>query len=406
MRLETLWVRVPMTIVTPGEEHLLGIAETTSTALNFSRERAIARSPFWPLEDMRVAIEDGMVVATAGDFRFDQWFGGRSMGCSGIWGVATLPEHREGGLATACIRALLDRARERGVPLTALFPAVLTPYRRMGYEIAGVFIRHRVPLDALPPGDDTLPSVELADVSRDVGGMHAAFREWISTSNGPVEPVTDDLWISRLLPASDDDTGRTVVVREDGRITGVASFTRETEPGLLDVAFGVDCRTLFAVTPTAQRALWSYFRGYRGLGTWLQWVGPANDPIALGSIDAFIERPYRYDWMLRLLDVPAALEARGYPAIDAEATFTVDDAMYPDNAGAWHVSVSGGRASAERLDGHDRQALPIGVLSSMFSGYLRAHDAVRLGYLDADDPAVDALAAIFDGPDPWSPFFF
>ncbi|MGZ8661356.1 MAG: GNAT family N-acetyltransferase [Actinomycetota bacterium] len=406
MRLETLWVRVPMTIVTPGEEHLLGIAETTSTALNFSRERAIARSPFWPLEDMRVAIEDGMVVATAGDFRFDQWFGGRSMGCSGIWGVATLPEHREGGLATACIRALLDRARERGVPLTALFPAVLTPYRRMGYEIAGVFIRHRVPLDALPPGDDTLPSVELADVSRDVGGMHAAFREWISTSNGPVEPVTDDLWISRLLPASDDDTGRTVVVREDGRITGVASFTRKTEPGLLDVAFGVDCRTLFAVTPTAQRALWSYFRGYRGLGTWLQWVGPANDPIALGSIDAFIERPYRYDWMLRLLDVPAALEARGYPAIDAEATFAVDDAMYPDNAGAWHVSVSGGRASAERLDGHDRLALPIGVLSSMFSGYLRAHDAVRLGYLDADDPAVDALAAIFDGPDPWSPFFF
>ncbi len=257
--------------------------------------------------------------------------------------MATLPEHRAGGLATACIRALLDRARERDMPLTALFPAVLTPYRRMGYEIAGVFIRHRVPLDALPPGDDTLPGVELADMARDVGEIRAAFHEWVATSTGPVEPVTDAHWIDRVAPPSDDDTGRTVVVREDDRITGVASFTRETEPGH-DVVFGIDCRTLFAVTPTAQRALWSYFRGYRGLGTWLQWVGPPNDPIALGSIDAFIERPYRYDWMLRLLDVPAALEARGYPAIDAEATFAVDDAMYPDNAGAWHVSVSGGRA--------------------------------------------------------------
>ena len=395
-----------MTILTPGEEHLLGIAETTSTALNFSRERAIARSPFWPLDDMRVAIEDGRVVATAGDFHFDQWFGGRPIGCSGIWGVATLPEHRSGGLATACIRALLDRARERGLPLTALFPAVLAPYRRMGYEVAGVFIRHRVPLDALPPGDDGLPVVELADPDRDVPGMHAAFRAWVSTSNGPVEPVTDDLWGSRLLPASDDDTGRTVVVREGGRITGVAAFTRTTEPGLLDIAFGIDCRVLVAVTPSAQRALWAYFRGYRGLGTWLQWVGPPNDPIALGSLDAFVERPYRYDWMLRLLDVPAALAARGYPAIDAEATFAVDDPMYPDNAGGWRLTVSGGAASVERVDGHDRRALPIGVVSSMFSGYLRAHDAARLGHLDADDPAVDALAAAFDGPDPWTPFFF
>ncbi|MEO8477709.1 MAG: GNAT family N-acetyltransferase [Actinomycetota bacterium] len=395
-----------MNIVAPGQEHLLGIAETTSTALNFSRERAIARSPFWPLDDMRVAIEDGRVVATAGDFHFDQWFGGRPIGCSGIWGVATLPEHREGGLATACIKALLDRAREHGMPLTTLFPAVLAPYRKMGYETAGVFIRHRVALDALPPGDEALPTAELADPTHDVGEMHAAYREWISTSAGPVEPVTDELWISRLLPASDDDTGRTVVVREDGRITGVASFTRQTEPGLLDVAFGIDCRTLFAVTPMAQRALWSYLRGYRGLGTWLQWAGPPNDPIALSSLSAFVERPYRHDWMLRLLDVPAAMEARGYPAVDADATFAVDDPMYPDNAGAWRLAVSGGRASVERTEGHDRRALSIGVLSSMFTGYLRAHDAVRLGYLDADDPAVDSLAAIFDGPDPWMPFLF
>ncbi len=407
MRLEALRMCLPVTtIVAPSQEHLLGIAETTSTALNFSRERAIERSPFWPLEDMRVAIEDGRVVATAGDFHFDQWFGGRPIGCSGIWGVATLPEHRESGLATACIRALLDRARERGIPLTALFPAVLGPYRRMGYETAGVLTRHRVALDALPPGDDALPNVELADPPRDVSEMHAAYREWISTSAGPVEPVTDELWISRLLPASDDDAGRTVVVREGGRITGVASFTRQTEPGLLDIAFGIDCRALFAVTPTAQRALWSYFRRYRGLGTWLQWAGPPNDPIALSSLDAFVERPYRYDWMLRILDVPAAFGARGYPGIDVDATFAVDDPMYPDNAGAWRLAVSGGRASVERAEGHDRRALPIGVLSSMFTGYLRAHDAVRLGHLDADDPVVDPLAAILDGPDPWTPFFF
>jgi predicted acetyltransferase len=406
MRIEALRMPLPMTIITPGEEHRIAIAEVLATSLNFSRERSVARAGLLPLDDLRVALEGEEVVAVAGEFRFDQWFGGRPIGCSGIWGVATLPERRLGGLATACIRALLDRARERGMPITALYPAVLTPYRRMGYEIAGVFIRHRVPLEALPPGDDTLPTVELAEMARDVGGIRAAFHEWVATSTGTVEPVTDGHWIDRVAPPSDDDAGRMVVVREGGRITGVAAFTRKTEPGLLDVAFGIDCRTLFAVTPTAQRALWAYFRGHRGLGAWLQWVGPPNDPIALGSLDAFVERPFRYDWMLRLLDVPAALEARGYPATDEVAAFALDDPMYPDNAGAWRLTISGGRGSVERIEGHDRRPLTIGTLSSMFSGYLRAHDAVRLGYLDADDPAVDALAAIFDGPDPWSPFFF
>jgi hypothetical protein len=46
------------------------------------------------------------------------------------------------------------------------------------------------------------------------------------------------------------------------------------------------------------------------------------------------------------------------------------------------------------------------VLSSIFSGYLAPRDAARIGFMDADDPAVVALAAMFAGPDPWCPFFF
>ena len=35
--------------------------------------------------------------------------------------------------------------------------------------------------------------------------------------------------------------------------------------------------------------------------------------------------------MLRILDVPAAFEGRGFPDIDAEATFAVDDPRYAEN---------------------------------------------------------------------------
>ena len=278
----------------------------------------------------------------------------------------------------------------------------------MGYEIAGVFVRHRVPLDALPPGDDTLPARRGRRHGprrrRDPRRVPRVGRDIDRTRRtGHRRPL------ARPHPAARPTTtpGARSWSAKDGRITGFASFTRETEPGPLDVAFGLDCRALFAVdTHGAARAL-AYFRGYRGLGTWLQWVGPPNDPIALGSLDAFVERPYRYDWMLRLLDVPAALEQRGYPAIDVEATFAVDDPTYPDNAGPWRLiglrwaatvgGVRGPRPAADPDRRRSPRCSPDTSAPTTPSGS---------GYLDADDPAVEALAAMFAGPDPWCPFFF
>jgi predicted acetyltransferase len=80
--------------------------------------------------------------------------------------------------------------------------------------------------------------------------------------------------------------------------------------------------------------------------------------------------------------------------------------MFPSNAGPWRLSVAGGRAEVERADGVDAKRLAIGALSAMFTGYLRPHDAVRVGLMDAGDPAVEALSTLFAGPDPWTGFFF
>jgi predicted acetyltransferase len=114
----------------------------------------------------------------------------------------------------------------------------------------------------------------------------------------------------------------------------------------------------------------------------------------------------RYRWMLRILDVRAALEGRGYPPIDAEATFAIEDPRYSENTGVWRVRLSAGEPKVEQAPSHDRRAISIGTFSSMFTGYLRPDDAVHLGYLDRDDPAVETLASMFSGPDPWCPFFF
>ena len=94
------------------------------------------------------------------------------------------------------------------------------------------------------------------------------------------------------------------------------------------------------------------------------------------------------------------------PPIDADVVFCVDDPMYPENAGPWRMEVRGGAATVQLDHAESCRPIPVGALSAMFTGYLRPRDAVRLGFLDADDPSVEAFTRLLSGPDPWCPFFF
>ena len=393
---------------TPSEDDRDQVADVLRTSLNFPKAWRERRVSSLPLEDLRCAYEGDRVLATAGAFRFHQWFGGRDPLTSGIFAVATLPEHRGTGLASAALMQILREAREAGTPLTTLYPAVLRPYRTLGYELAGTYNEHRVELDAIP-GDlgSDLPAVETLDVSADLEGLKACYGAWASRHNGAIEPTDDTWWTKRILEPWGDDVARAVVVHGDaGAVEGFAAFRYTETPGHLDVSFGIDCRVLATTSGRATRALLSYFRGFRGVGVWLQWNGPGDDPIAMLIPEQRVETPYRYRWMLRLLDAPAALEGRGYPPVDAEATIAVHDERFPENAGPWRLEVRGGEAHVERTSDATVSAIPVGALSAMYSGFLRVPDAVELGYLDADDPAVPALDRLFSGPDPWCPFFF
>jgi predicted acetyltransferase len=389
----------------PRDDERERIAEVLAMSLNLSREASIARSHLYPLQDMRVVTVDDGIASTAGEFRFDQWFSGRALPCSAIWGVATVPEHRGAGLASAATGAVLRSARDRGALVSALYPAVLRPYRALGFEMAGTFTKHRIAIDALPAQPRDLPTPELFDLDRDLAGVRACYRAFAARHTGPVEPTADAHWAERIMVRTDDESRRAVVVREHGEITGFLVTGRESDPGPLDVAFGLWTEAFVANTGTALCSLLAYVRGFMGLGRWFQWSGPPNDPIGLLVEDQSLAVDMHYRWMLRLLDVRASFESRGWPAIDAEVTFAVEDPMFPDNAGPWRVRIDGGRAEVTPADAATRP-VAIGTLSSMFSGYLRAHDAVRLGLLDADDPAVPVFSDLFAGPDPWCPFFF
>ena len=71
----------------------------------------------------------------------------------------------------------------------------------------------------------------------------------------------------------------------------------------------------------------------------IAWFGPpTGGPVGLAlATSTFALQPTLNRWMGRILDVPRALEGRGYPDVSGEVVVELSDPLFPDNAGPWLV---------------------------------------------------------------------
>jgi predicted acetyltransferase len=394
----------------PTEDEREQIASVMSISLNFGQAWAERRAPFFRLEQFLVALDDGRVVATSAARPFLQWFGGRALPMTGVFAVATLPEHRGGGIASQLVTRLLRRGREEGALISALYPAAVRPYRSIGYELAGTYTDHRIAISDLPSGPAPLRVEEYRP--GDLEGVRAVFREVMETQNGPIYSELDDWWTMRIVGTSQPDVlFRIVVVRgDDGSIEGFCPFQhgKADSAGDFDFSFGIETHFLVARSEAALGSLFAYFRGFRGLGESLQWSGPPADPVALLVDEQKVKPAWTFRWMLRLLDVPGALEARGYPPVSGSVDVTLHDPAFAEDDGAkYHVEAEAGKMRVSRAEAAAGSVTTsIGTFSSLFTGYTSPADAVRVGAMEADDAAVEFLSALFAGPAPWLPEWF
>lgn len=353
------------------------------------------------------ATEAGRVVGTAGAHEFEQFFGGARVRGAGVYGVAVLPEHRGRGVAGALVRELLIMRRATGDAVSVLYPANSQLYRKLGYEYAGLHPSFLVPIADLPP---SRTGVELADVTdqESVAALRACFCRFAAQHNGPVDWTCPSNWARRALAHQGEGLHqRTVVVPGPANVEGYASYFTSYDSERRSVV--ATAKHFVALSSRALDALLGYFRRFENSAGYLLWPGaPTAAPIGLAaSTNGFAMSPSVSRWMLRVLDVARALEARGYPAgADAEVVFSIEDAMFPANAGPWRLKVSGGRASVEPAPTAPGKPLPVRFFSALYSGFAGPSDLVALGCLDQDDPRIGALSALFAGPTPWMPDSF
>jgi GNAT superfamily N-acetyltransferase len=80
--------------------------------------------------------EDGRLLTTAKQYRFDVRVGDREGWMCGIGAVFTPPEHRGSGHASALIEHLVSRAQQDGALLASLFSEIGTEfYERIGFTV-------------------------------------------------------------------------------------------------------------------------------------------------------------------------------------------------------------------------------------------------------------------------------
>jgi len=371
------------------------VLELKEQAFNVSVARQKKGNPF-PAENARVAIVDGDVAGTLTIFRFGHFFGGRSVPSVGIGGVAVAAHARGRRVAETLMTETLRELRDQDFAISMLYPATVPLYRRCGYEFAAFRFHYRSPLEALPRADAT-PVVEWEESALDE--IADCYRSFASTMSGPVDRP-DWFWPKRVLHVSDDQPVRRYCVRESGRITGYTVYTQE-KAGDLPYGFNIDCRDLVWTTPASAAALLGFFGRHRSTGDQLMWAGPSNDTLAhlLPEQDVYYDSWFRQ--MLRLIDVPAAFEARGYPTpLDAAVELQVEDPAFGWNDAGWRIETSGGTAKVSPASSAEAR-VDVRTLASMFSGFLSARDARRLGRLVATDDEIASLDAMLAGPPPW-----
>ncbi|HEX6447265.1 MAG TPA: GNAT family N-acetyltransferase [Streptosporangiales bacterium] len=353
------------------------------------RERA-ARVRRNAIRDGRALIvrDGGRPVASASWIPFRQWWLGRSLDMAGVTAVVVAPEYRGRSIGSALMRALVERTRAQGFPLSALYPATMRPYRRVGYELAGVLHSITVRAEALRGlAHPDLPAPRR--VGRECAGAVRAATDEAQRRNLECGPVT---WPEPSVAdhLAEDDQFTYLV---DGA-AGHGFLSYQWEGGTLQAGHVV------ADSTDVARALWAQLGSGSSISENVHARVAPDDPLFWLLRDVGVTPRGQEWWMLRLLDAPAAVAGRGFPSgVEVDIALTVTDELLPHNAGGWRLAVRDAAGSLTRADvPGDALRTDARGLAALYAGTslstLRRAELVTGG-----DPRADtALDAAFRGP--------
>ena len=352
------------------------------------------------LEEARVLVTNGEIQGALRVESVGQFFGGRSVPSAAMSAVQIMPEGRGRGFGTILMNQVMSELRDRGEVLSVLYPTKTGFYRSLGYEIGGAYTRYKLPILAVR-GESGLAAVEACGVD-EFDSIRRCYQRLGESSSGLLDR-SDRWWQTRVLNgAADRPLYQYIVKNADGDVTGYVIYSQEPDQSGFDYSYSLACQDLVWHDYEAAQALLTFAASHLVVGVNLTWAGSVEEPLAQLMQ---IQQPQIQQsswWMVRLLDVHKALEARGYPvSVNATIDLTITDASLPANVGSVRVDVCDGRAKVTPIDSA-AAVLDAGALAAIYTGWLPARESVRIGRLkNASTSEVEVLEQMFVSPRPW-----
>jgi predicted acetyltransferase len=269
----------------------------------------------------------------------------------------------------------------------------------VGYGQAGGHFSVRVPTHALPEGAHGLPLRRAT--TGDWPALHALYARVARTRPGWLDRGPY-LWSRVDRPRAGPAQG--YVVGEEGAPEGYAFVLRVHRPE--GDRHELRLTDFVTTTERASRRLLSFFAHHRSLADAVVWNGLPQEPVLSLLREQSWAVRLEETWLLRLVDVPAALQARGWPrAARGELHLEVQDALFPENAGRWVLSVEEGRARV-RPGGAGHLKLDVSALASLYTGFRSVEALAQVGQVEATPEVHELCTVLFAGALPTLPEMF
>jgi predicted acetyltransferase len=338
-----------------------------------------------------VAELDGRLAGTLKARDYRQFFGGAAVRMAGIANVAVAPAARGHGVANALLDAILPELRDRGQVISALYPSVPPLYRGRGWEQTGNYER----VTLRPEHFATLPRPARRLVMRrvteaDLPALQDCYLRFASTVDGMLDRATAAFRIEKLL---DLDLVE-VAPGPDGTILGYLTGERPDGDKLVIHDLVADDRDT-TLGLFANLARWSGIITDISLRiddpAWWQLLVPL--PV--------LHDVRNHPWMLRVVDLPAAVAARGWPIAahlaDTSVDIDVTDEHAPWQSGRHRLVVEGGKVVCDP-GGEGTVRLRARALGPWFAGSADTAMLRRGGLLDGDANAARVLDLLTGAP--------
>lgn len=343
-----------------------------------------------------------------------------SIGVAGVTCVGVLPSHRRRGLLTQMMNFQLGQFREHEVPIAVLTASESLIYGRFGYGMAASYASLEIAskrsafreLPHLAPGpqpgagpepqpepDGRLRLVGKEEATKILPGVHAE-----AMRKRPGDVGRSEARWSGLLDDPERDRhgggGRMYVVHEraDGSPDGYASYRHTWQQQGASHLHAAVVEDLYALTPAVHASLWRFLLDLdlveevravgRPVDEALRWM--LADPRQLRTI------ALRDMLWAKLVDIPAALSARGY-GTETELVLEVSGPGGPgagEEGGRYRLETAPGAGDCRRARDGERSDLVLGLadLGAIYLGGCLPSTLASAGRIEEARPGALARA--------------